>query len=172
MLIALNWAGGRYAWSDAHVAAPLAIGLVFLVCFALYEWKGRKDGLVSHIFFDSGPNFPLGVLGFTVEGWIFYSAVNSVTPQQILRLGFESNAFRISVRHLSYGLPGLAASMILTTWATKKKDLVRPLFVTFALFVVGSVCFATLNPTQNKVQIFYAVISKLFQPYSLVFFRN
>lgn len=36
MLLALDWASGAYGWSDAHVVAPLTIGLVLLVCFCLY----------------------------------------------------------------------------------------------------------------------------------------
>lgn len=36
LLLALDWAGGAYAWSDAHVAAPLGIGFGFLALFCLY----------------------------------------------------------------------------------------------------------------------------------------
>ena len=36
LLLALDWAGGAYAWSNVHVAAPLAVGLVLLVMFCLY----------------------------------------------------------------------------------------------------------------------------------------
>jgi len=36
LLLALDWAGGAYAWSDAHVAAPLGIGLGFLAVFSVY----------------------------------------------------------------------------------------------------------------------------------------
>ena len=86
LLLGLNWAGGKFAWSDPHVAATVGVGLFLLVCFCLYgrsfsapcistthsliEWKGRTDGLVDHIFFQYGPNFPIGVLGFTVEGYV------------------------------------------------------------------------------------------------------
>lgn len=35
-LLGLNWAGGAYPWSDAHVVASLTIGLVLLVVFGLY----------------------------------------------------------------------------------------------------------------------------------------
>ncbi len=38
-LLAMDWAGGTYGWSDAHVAAPLTIGLVLLVVFAIYGMK-------------------------------------------------------------------------------------------------------------------------------------
>ncbi len=36
LLLALDWAGGAYAWSSAHVAVPLSLGLVLLVGFACY----------------------------------------------------------------------------------------------------------------------------------------
>lgn len=36
MLLALNWAGGKYKWSNPHVYANLAIGIVLLIAFALY----------------------------------------------------------------------------------------------------------------------------------------
>ncbi len=36
MLLALDWAGGAYPWHDAHVVAPLTVGLVCLLAFGLY----------------------------------------------------------------------------------------------------------------------------------------
>lgn len=36
MLLALNWAGGTYSWSDAHVIGPLVAGLALFVLFGLY----------------------------------------------------------------------------------------------------------------------------------------
>lgn len=98
LLLALDWAGGAYAWGDAHVAAPLGVGLGLLVLFCLYEWKGRSDGMVAHVFFKGSPNFALSCFAFAVEGWIFYSAVNSVTPQIVLNLGFETSSWKISIR--------------------------------------------------------------------------
>jgi len=35
-LLALDWAGGVYPWHDKHVVAPLTIGLICLVAFAIY----------------------------------------------------------------------------------------------------------------------------------------
>jgi hypothetical protein len=42
LLLALDWAGGAYSWSDVHVAAPLGVGLGFLVLFCLY---GTNDSI-------------------------------------------------------------------------------------------------------------------------------
>ena len=67
VILALDWTGGTYAWNDAHVGAPLGIGLGLLVAFCAYgnflspskrglvvadlaaEWKGRTDGIVAHV---------------------------------------------------------------------------------------------------------------------------
>lgn len=47
LLLALDWAGGAYSWSDAHVAAPLAIGLGLLVLFCGY---GKRRRMIAGIF--------------------------------------------------------------------------------------------------------------------------
>jgi hypothetical protein len=44
LLLALDWAGGAYAWSDVHVAAPLGIGFGFLALFCAYgEWLSASS---------------------------------------------------------------------------------------------------------------------------------
>ncbi|EXJ61668.1 hypothetical protein A1O7_02097 [Cladophialophora yegresii CBS 114405] len=163
LLLALDWAGGAYEWSDAHVAAPLGIGCGFLVLFCLYEWKGRDDGIVAHVFFKGSPNFALSVFSFAVEGWIFYSAVNSVTPQIVLNLGFQTDAWKISIRQLSYSLVTLVASIPITLYATKYKDLKTPLIVTFTVFLVVCILYSTVRPSWNQAQYGINVLSGIGQ---------
>lgn len=100
------------------------------------EWKGRSDGLLAHVFFSRNANFALATFAFAVEGWIFYSAVNSVVPQIVLNLGFETDSWAISIRQLSYALPSLLVSLPITWYATAFKDLKTPLLVTFGLFLI------------------------------------
>ncbi|KAI7473922.1 aldolase [Hortaea werneckii] len=159
MLLALDWGGGAYPWSDAHVAAPLGIGLGMLLLFSLYEWKGRTDGIVAHVFFQGSPNFALACFAFAVEGWIFYSAVNSVTPQIALHLGFESSSWVISLRQLAYSITTLVASVPIALYATKYKDLKWPLVVTFAIFLVVTVLYGCIRPSWNHAQIGFNVIA-------------
>jgi hypothetical protein len=68
MLLALDWAGGTYQWHQVQVAAPLGIGMGLTVLFGVYEWLGRKDGIVAHVFFKGNNNFALSVFAFAVEG--------------------------------------------------------------------------------------------------------
>lgn len=70
--------------------------------------------------------------------WIFYSAVNSVTPQIILNLGFESNAWDIAVRQLSYNIPSLLFSLVVTWWATRFKDLSKSILHQHMSILVNS----------------------------------
>ncbi|EPE09093.1 mfs general substrate transporter [Ophiostoma piceae UAMH 11346] len=163
MLLALDWAGGTYDWSDKHVAAPLAIGLALLVLFGLYEWKGRSDGLIAHVFFQQNANFGLSVFAFAVEGWIFYSAVNAVVPQIVLNLGFETSSWKISIRQLSYTVVTMVASVPITLWATYRKDLKGPLIVTFVVFFAVAVCYATLKTSWNHAQIGFSVLAGIGQ---------
>ncbi|GAP86862.2 putative mfs general substrate transporter [Rosellinia necatrix] len=159
LLLALDWTGGAYPWSDPHVAVPLSLGLALLVGFGGYEWKGRSDGLVAHVFFRQNANFVYAIFAFTVEGWIFYSAVNSVVPQIILQLGFETDAWRISVRQLSYQLPILFTSIPVTWYATRFKDLQSPLLVTFTIFLIVTISYANIAPTWDAAQIGLGVLA-------------
>lgn len=163
MLLALDWVGGAYPWSDPHVAAPLALGLALLVAFAGYEWKGRTDGLVAHVFFRRNANFALSTFAFAVEGWIFYSAVNSVVPQIVLHLGFDTDAWTISIRQLSYSLLTMFASIPITWYATAYKDMKSPLLLTFGIFLVVTICYACIKPTWNKPQIVFNVLAGIGQ---------
>ena len=87
------------------------------------EWKGRSDGIVAHVFFSTGPNFWLATFAFTIEGWIYYSAINAVTPQLILNIGFEDDAWNIAIRQLSFKIASVITSIAVTWWATRFKDM-------------------------------------------------
>ena len=53
-LYSLNLGGGLYAWSSATVIATLVVGLVTLVGFAIYEWKGTSHPMLNHALFTGG----------------------------------------------------------------------------------------------------------------------
>ncbi|KAJ4370022.1 hypothetical protein N0V83_005786 [Neocucurbitaria cava] len=157
MLLALNWAGGSYPWS---------------------KWKGRSDGIVAHVFFSTGPNFWLSTFAFATEGWIYYSAVNSVIPQMILNMGFEDNSWDIAIRQLSYKIPSLLTAIVVTWYATKFKDLSKhpstplhlyrpsnalaletPLIVTYIIMLTASICYACLRPEWSTPQVIFTAMT-------------
>jgi len=141
----------------------LVVGFSMLILFGLYEWKGRDDGIASHVFFSRGRNFPLSVFAFGVEGYIFYSAVAQFTPQIVLNLGFQTDSWKISIRQLSYGLVSLFASIPIVWYSTRFRDVRSPLILTFIIFLVVCCCYAQIKPSQNHAQIAFNVLSGLGQ---------
>ena len=91
---------------------------------------------MAHVFFRTNSNFALSTFAFAVEGWIFYSAVNSVVPQVVLHLGWAANSWAIAVRQLSFQGTIFIAPLILSSIATYFRDLKTPLLITFILFLV------------------------------------
>ncbi len=67
LCLGLLWAENPYPWRDAHVLAPLLVGLVLLVILAIYATKFKKDGLFHHALFQDR-NFPISVVGSAIEG--------------------------------------------------------------------------------------------------------
>src|ERR1700754_4715586 len=47
-LTGLNLGGGLFSWTNARVLALLIVGIVVLIGFGVYEWKGTKTGILHH----------------------------------------------------------------------------------------------------------------------------
>lgn len=48
--------GGLYSWTSACTLSIMIIGIVTLIAFAIYEWKGTKTGILHHDLFRGGRN--------------------------------------------------------------------------------------------------------------------
>ncbi|KAL6242222.1 hypothetical protein RBB50_010770 [Rhinocladiella similis] len=161
--MALNWASGLYAWSNPHVVAPLTIGIVCLLLCCAYEWKGRTDGLMAHIFFQNGRNFSLALFAVMVEGWIYHSAINTVMNQMTLYLGWETDALIIGVRQLAYSGPTIIASLGIIWYLTRYKDVKWPLVASFVLFLISACVFAATKRDWNYVSLGIAAVCGIWQ---------
>ena len=47
IILALDWTGGTYPWSDSHIIAPLVVGIVLLILFGLYGKGLQRSCTVS-----------------------------------------------------------------------------------------------------------------------------
>ncbi len=50
-LTGLNLGGGLFTWTDARVLATLIVGIVAILGFFAYEWKGTSTGMINHDLF-------------------------------------------------------------------------------------------------------------------------
>lgn len=78
-LTGLNLGGGLYTWTNARVLATLISGLVVLVGFGLYEWKGTETGILNHELFRGGKaagrTFAICVSLIFIEGTMLFSYI-------------------------------------------------------------------------------------------------
>jgi MFS family permease len=42
LTMAVQWGGYQYTWGNAHVIAPLVLGIILCIAFCVYEWKFAK----------------------------------------------------------------------------------------------------------------------------------
>ncbi|KAF2117940.1 major facilitator superfamily domain-containing protein [Lophiotrema nucula] len=152
LLISLDWSSGSYPWRSTHVAVPFSLGLLFLILFGLYEWKGRSDGICAHVFFQAGRNFPLSLFALAVEGWMYFSAVNTVTTQMTFYLEWDTDPLRISIRQLAYFGPTVFTSLVVMWYSTRYKDVRTPLVVCFVLFLAVSCAYIGTKPHWGAIQ--------------------
>jgi hypothetical protein len=108
---------------------------------------------MAHVFFQSGPNFALALFATMVEGWMYYSAVNTISNQTTFYLGWETDSLIIGVRQLAYIGPTLIASVVIIWYSTRYKDVKWPLVICFSLFLVTACVFAATQPDWNYVQL-------------------
>lgn len=78
-LTGLNLGGGLYTWTDGHVLGTLVPGIVVLLAFAIFEWKGTKTGILNHELFQGGKTqgrtFAICVGLIFIEGILLFSYV-------------------------------------------------------------------------------------------------
>lgn len=78
-LTALNLGGALYSWTNARVLSTLVIGLVVLVIFGIWEWKGTSTGILDHKMFQGGKaagrTFALCLGLMFIEGIMIFSYV-------------------------------------------------------------------------------------------------
>ena len=44
--------GPQHPWASAETLSTLIIGIVGLIAFGIYEWKGTKTGILHHELFN------------------------------------------------------------------------------------------------------------------------
>lgn len=78
-LVGLNLGGGLYTWTNARVLSTIIAGLVILIGFGLYEWKGTKTGIMNHELFrggkSAGRTFAICVSLIFIEGIMLFSYI-------------------------------------------------------------------------------------------------
>lgn len=140
--VGLSWSQNPYPWSNAHVSAPFAIGVVFLIGLVLYSWLLKKDGMIHHRLFQHR-NFPIALGCIFVEGLCFFSA-NNYIPLEAAVL-FTTDPVLIGA-HLSVALAAaIVISGVAALYMSKTKTLRPMAMLAYLLFIIYYVLAATIT---------------------------
>ena len=56
-LTGLNLGGELYTWTSSKTLGTLVSGIITLIGFGIYEWKGTSVGIVNHDLFRGGRSY-------------------------------------------------------------------------------------------------------------------
>lgn len=110
VLVGFTWAQGTYPWKNAHVLASLIVGVVTLVCFAIYEvYMPLKQPLLPVKLFKH-PNITACIfVGSTMQ--MVWLALNVFWPLQIGAL-FTTNEITIGILSCTTGIALAAGELV------------------------------------------------------------
>ena len=79
LLVGLDLGGNPYPWTNGRVLSTIVIGIVFLMAFCFWEWKGTKNGMLAHELFlgeDSrGRMLAVSVALIFIEAILFFAFI-------------------------------------------------------------------------------------------------
>ncbi|RSH79191.1 uncharacterized protein EHS24_001230 [Apiotrichum porosum] len=152
LLAGLSLGGNPWPWGDYRVLVPLVLGIVFLVVFAVYEWKGTSTGILHHQLFKRR-TFAVCIVLIFIEGILLFS-VMIFYPQ--LTTIFTTDPFISSLRQMPYWVAASVCTVIYGFWSSKRRTVRSPVIVGFALLTAGVAGLATVQPLQSTNAIIFS----------------
>ncbi|KEF62896.1 uncharacterized protein A1O9_00870 [Exophiala aquamarina CBS 119918] len=159
-LAAMNLGGNQYAWTNARVLVTLILGLVIMVGFALYEWKGTTTGMIHHDIFSLGRRYTrtftfLCLIFATEAAQLFGFIIFYPILTQAL---YETDPFLINARTEPFWIAATLSSPVWAWASTRFRNIRDPLLAGLVIYVAGNIGFTTLQPGQSLNALIFAGI--------------
>ncbi|KEF62550.1 uncharacterized protein A1O9_00523 [Exophiala aquamarina CBS 119918] len=152
--------GSIYSWTNARVLATLIPGVLGLVAFGLYEWKGTQTGILHHDLFRGGRHrggtFALCVALIFIEGImtfafsIFYPVMSGL---------FTTDAFEVVTRSQPYFVAALISTVVWGYFSSRLRTIRSPMVVGFIIMTGGLVGWTTIQPGDSISAMAFAGLS-------------
>lgn len=136
----LQWGGYQYAWTSAHVLAPLFIGFFLLVAFAIWEWKGAKYPMFPAQLKQSPRILGLTLVITFISGANFFSVL-LFWPTQAFNV-YGQDPIGVGVRGLPIGFSILTGAFIVLWLLTALKGYNRTLMIVSSIIMTAGECIA------------------------------
>ena len=149
LLLALQWGGLTYSWSNARIIVLLILfGICFVIFVVVQRWKGENATVPGHIFFNRS---------IIAGAWFsFFTGGAMVTTFYFLPIWFQAIKGATAVKSGIMILPMVIGMMITSISAgilTKKVGYYAPWMIACSVLMpVGAGLISTFTPTSAHPQ--------------------
>ncbi|KAK4049328.1 hypothetical protein OIV83_004265 [Microbotryomycetes sp. JL201] len=150
--------GGIVGWRAGKTLGPLITGIVLMIVFGVWEWKGTRQGLLHHGMFKGGRNFPVALAAMALEGVIFFNILAFV-PVAASALWQPQDSFLASAYIAPFYLASIPFFFLIGWYTYKFKDFRGPLIVGYAIYVISCACLSTAGREDGKLAWVYVTLS-------------
>ncbi|EXJ73007.1 uncharacterized protein A1O5_04156 [Cladophialophora psammophila CBS 110553] len=150
-LTGLNLGGNLYAWTNSRTLATLIVGIVILIAFGIYEWKGTKTGIMNHVLFRGGKaagrTFAICVGLIFIEGIMLFSYI--VFYPVLTSSLFETDPLLLVSREMPFWVAGGISTVIWGYTSTRFRTIREPLFLGYLIFTGAIIGWTTIQPNDS-----------------------
>ncbi|KAK5047530.1 hypothetical protein LTR84_006627 [Exophiala bonariae] len=140
-----------YAWKSAQILAPLIVGSLLLLAFAVYEWKFTRTGMLHHDLFTRGRNFAIAELCILAEGISFFAANNYFGFEAAVVYGQDQ--FHAGLYYTVSWWSAFIATWLTGIYCSRSKTVRLPTTLAFISFALFSALMASLTPSRGRANI-------------------
>ncbi|KAJ5924924.1 hypothetical protein N7454_007563 [Penicillium verhagenii] len=151
-LVGLHYGHNPYPWGSAKVLSTLIVGVLCILIFVVWEWKGTPVGLLRHDMFEHR-NYAVTLLSSFTSGMVFFGG-QAYIPQEVLYI-FTDDPVMTSVWSYPYNIAciiGATFSGIYMAWSKEAKGL---MIGSFAGLALGSGLMVVIHPGINFAGWFF-----------------
>jgi MFS family permease len=131
----IQWGGYQYAWTSAHVLAPMFIGLALFAAFCFYEWKFAPHPMFPRAIAKEPRILLLTLIITFISGSNFFSVLLFWPTQSYNSYGHDPLA--VGIRNLALGFPILAGACIILVLLSWTGGRIRTLMVISSIFMTA-----------------------------------
>ncbi|KAH6715893.1 putative major facilitator superfamily transporter [Leptodontidium sp. MPI-SDFR-AT-0119] len=157
-LVALQAGGYTHPWKSAYVLAQLIIGILLIIAFIIWEWKGAKVPMVPRELFQGQQTIGVTFLLLFVAGMNFYSLINFF-PLTFSAV-YAPDPVQVGLKGLGYGISVTAGAAIINWALSIFKNHNRELMIACCIVMTAfGGALAVVNPTNPKTAVALGTIA-------------
>ncbi|KAF2165420.1 hypothetical protein M409DRAFT_55818 [Zasmidium cellare ATCC 36951] len=157
-LVALGSGGYTHSWDSAYVLATLLVGIVLILAFVVWEWKGAKYPMVPSQLFSNNTIVWRAFVTAFIAGMNLYSLLNFF-PLTFSTV-FNPDPVQVGLKGLGYGISVTAGAVTVNALLSVLKGHNRELliFSTVVMTAFGG-ALAAVTPNTPRMAVALGTIA-------------